>query len=116
MSLVNLRVLNMPTVFQSAELGNTAVVVIAEAKDGRTLIANTAVGIYKAGLHTQLHPDWTCGVGEAAGAIYEALVHECVNDETVSCGFYTRTSFAGVNQLANYAIKALADQARGIAA
>lgn len=113
---LNLDILQMPDVFQATKVHGKPVIVIAEAKDGRTLIANTAVGIYQAELHQQLLPDWTCGVGEAAPAIYEALVRECVNDETVSCGFFTRTPFAGVNQLANYAIKALADQARGIAA
>lgn len=108
-----LTILNLP--IDALRHQRQPVIVIAEAKDGRTFICNTAIGIYDHGIYTRLHPEWTCGVGEAAAVIYEALQDECPNDETAPVGFFTTTPFSEANQIANYAIKALCDQLEGIA-
>jgi hypothetical protein len=52
---------------------------------------------------------------EAAAAIYDALDRECMGKTTAPVGFYTDMPFREVNNLANYAIKALTEQLEGIA-
>ncbi len=110
-----LNILTLPTMFDAIGSQGKPVIVIAEALDGRTFICNTAIGIYDHGIYKRLNPDWTCGVGEAAAAIYDALEHECPCDEKAMVGFFTTCTFREVNTLANYAIKALCEQLKGIA-
>ncbi len=113
-----LTILTLPTMFDAlcAQSKHKPVVVIAECRDGRTYIGNTAIGIYDHGIFKRLLPDgWTCGVGDAAASIFEVLERECVNDETAPVGFFTKASFREVNTIAAYAVKALTEQLEGIA-
>lgn len=114
-----LTILTLPTMFDAlcAQSKRKPVIVIAECRDGRTYIGNTAIGIYDHGIYTRLLPDgWTCGVGEAAAVVYEALERECASDETAPVGFYTTRTFREVNILANYAIRSLVAHLEGVAA
>ena len=110
-----LTILTLPTMFDAMRIQGKPVIVIAETKDGMTFVCNTVIGIYDHGIHTKLLPNWTCGMGEAAAAIYDALDRECMGKTTAPVGFYTDMPFREVNNLANYAIKALTEQLEGIA-
>ena len=112
---MTLNILSMPTMFDTLRTTGRPVIVIAEALDGRTYIANSAIGIYDHGIYKRLHPNWTCGIGEAAPAIYDALCRECVVDEIAPVGFFTARRFDDVNQLAQYAVRAIDEQLKGIA-
>jgi len=100
--------------FDALRPNGRPVIVIAEALNGRTYIGNSAIGIYDQGIYKRLHPDWTCGIGEAAPALYDALSRECVVDEIAPVGFFTARRFDDVNQLAQYAVRAIEEQLKGI--
>jgi hypothetical protein len=102
--------------FDALRTQGKPVIVIAETTNGMTFVCNTVIGIYDHGIFKRLLPDgWTCGMGEAAAAIYDALDRECMGKTTAPVGFYTDMPFREVNNLANYAIKALTEQLEGIA-
>jgi hypothetical protein len=104
-----LRTLSLPDRFHVSAARGKPVIVIAPARDGRTLISNSAYEIYRCNLHLKLHADWICGVGESAAMIFEALSRDLklINDETWPFGFFTTTPIDQVHARANYVCDAL---------